>query len=194
MTVLYGTKSKLLTAQDITVYKSSGLVTTYDSDNNGSYKYSGYFTRWGCGTPQDGIYLKFNNTTIGTDWTKVTYKMYLTGSASCWNFNMGTSYALSYESIYSMPNNGGMLDFNSSIDKITYSKNCFELPQYGVKMNACDNDSTNMFHGAYITGSYREFIVTRRKGSGSDFGIHHERSCNSTGTDSVVTITDIMVF
>ena len=61
MTVLYGTKSRLLTAQDITVYKSSGLVTTYDSNNNGSYKYSGYFTRWGCGTPQDGIYLKFNN-------------------------------------------------------------------------------------------------------------------------------------
>ena len=62
MTVSYGTKTRLLTAQDITVYKSSGLVTTYDSNNNGSYKYSGYFTRWGCGTPQDGIYLKFNNT------------------------------------------------------------------------------------------------------------------------------------
>ena len=44
--------------------------------------------------------------------------MYLTGWGSCWQFNAGTSYALSYfESVYSMPNNGGMLDFNSSLDK-----------------------------------------------------------------------------
>jgi len=116
-------------------------------------------------------------------WTYITFKIYVTGIASCWSFSEGTNY------VPSAPN---IINWNSSIDRVFFSQNCWELPQYALKMTTCDNSSDNFFHDTYHTGTFKSFFTTRRRSSSASLaGLSHGRACIGAGT---TVVSDIRVW
>lgn len=132
-----------------------------------------------CGTTAFTIFIKDI-----IPWTYITYKIYLVGTASCWAFSHGTNYAAADANIKT---------WDSNLDRVFFAQNCWELPQFTLKMFACDNNSDNFMHGGYAVGAYRSFMTTRRRNSMASLaGIAHGRACVSPTGQSIVS--DIKVF
>lgn len=181
MGVFYGSNSKRVTEADINqIIYANGTILEQGTGSDGGFFVKFQFDTGGCGSTPDGyikVELKDN-----IPWSKVSFEIYNSGSASCWSYNQG-SYS------------GNLLSFNSSLDRIFNSVNCFELPQYTKTMNACDNASTNFLHSTYKTGTYNSFYITRRRDVGAGLAqITHQRSCNSAGTGSFVIIRNIFIY
>lgn len=154
-------------------------------DATGGYYISTYVNTnaGGCGIQVDPIlYVNVKNSALHR-WRKISFKTYGTFVASCWDLN---------ESAYT----NNLLSYSTaSGDRIFKAVNCFELPQFAVKTSACDNNSDNAFHNSFDVGTYREWYQTRRRNSLTTVaGPAIHLSCNSTGTGSIVTFSDIFVF
>jgi hypothetical protein len=113
-------------------------------------------------------------------WTLISYTVYVTGTASCWQFNNNNNYTSGTNRI---------LAWNSSLDRVISAKNCWELPQYTLKMSACDNEPTNFFHGSHHTGTFKQFHVTRRRNTSLAglAGPSHGRTCHSSGGRTIIS-------
>lgn len=143
-----------------------------------------------------GVVLSFDHPAVGcassgftillndvVPWTRITYKVYLTGAAACWAFSQGTSY---------VPASANIKTWDASEDRVFYPVNCWELPQYTLKMDTCDNNPDNFMHGSYQTGAFREFFTTRRRDNMSLLsGLACGRACIGLGT---TIVSDIRVF
>jgi len=185
MSLNYGTNSRKIMANDINqvVFANCTLMDS-GSDLDGSYYIKMSPNSFGCGTgPNSKFYVEIKD---NKPWTKISYVLYMVGTASCWNFNQNGSYGT-----------GNLLNFDLSAgDRVFAGENSFELPQFTTKMFACDNDSTNFYHNAFIVGSYRKFYVTRRRNTSNNnlVNINVEWSCNSSGLSSYVILKDIFVW
>lgn len=176
MAINYGRNYRKITLSDISsISIVNSTNTSAIDDENGAVLQFSHSSSVGCGSSGFTILLKDT-----TPWTRITYKIYLTGTTSCWAFSQGTSY---------VPADANILVWDSSQDRVFFSKNCWELPQYTLKMSACDNNSDNFFHGSYATGTYREFYTTRRRNSTASLaGLSCGRACMGDGTTIISNI------
>jgi hypothetical protein len=151
-------------------------------NNNGKYaEWSFSMQNVGCGST--GLNLIIDDSTIPFVWTKISWKTWFNFASSCWSFaNTNNTYGTG---------NHNILSWNSSIDSISKPKNCWELPQYTLKMSTCDNNSDNFAHGGYLTGSFRNWNMVRRRDGTNSAGPAAGFACTSGGT---CIISQIMVF
>lgn len=181
MSLSYGQTGLLIQDSHISSITNTNITTVNTNGNVGSgFVYSITTPGDGC-TDNNGFVILLRDI---IPWTKISYRVRFSGSgASCWAFNQGSSYGTSGHNI---------LSWNSSIDKVTKCTNSFELSQFALKMNACDNNSNNFLHGSYRVGSYQEFTAIRRRDSmaslaGPAIGLQ----CNGAVT---VKISEIIVW
>lgn len=184
MSIKYGTNSRKITLSDINQVVQANC-TQLDSgvDSDGGYYIKMQINNFGCGgSPNSKFYVELKDNKA---WTKISYEVYIEGVASCWNFNNYGSYGF-----------GNLLEFDVNQDKIFYSKNSFELPQFAKKMNACDNNSDNFYHTSFKVGTFRSFFVTRRRNTSNSnlANLNFELSCNSTGSSSFILLRNIFVW
>lgn len=183
MSIKYG-QGRKITANDIdsVTYAYSTLLES-GNDETGSYYIKMQPDAWSCGSGTESSFsVKIKD---NTPWTKISYQMYLTGTASCWSFNTAGWSGLN-----------NLLPFDSSIDKFSYAQNSFELPQFEYKMQACDGNSTNFWLSSNIVGPYRSFFVTRRRDTSTTnlVSLAMNWACNSTGTGSYAILRNINVW
>ncbi len=182
MAINYGIRARRITASDIDlVTNTNGTIVSQGNVNSG-FEFQWYPNNGGCGaTPNSSFSIRLLDP---IPWTRITYELYTTGTSSCWNFNSGGNLG-----------NGNLLAFSSSIDRVFYSENSFNLSQYTVQMQACDNATTNFMHVSYSTGTFRKFFVNRRRDSSLSLAsIDLELSCNSTGIGSLFILRNIFVW
>lgn len=183
VSVKYG-QGRKITSNDINsvTYSNCSLLGS-GNDESGSYFIKLQPDSGGCGSGTDSsFYVEIKD---NPSWTKISYQLYLTGTAACWSFNSS-----------GWTGNNNLLQFDSSIDKFYYGNNSFELPQFTYKVQACDNDSTNFWHGAFQVGTYRSFFITRRRDTSTTnlVKIALAWSCNSYGLGSYAILRNITVW
>lgn len=186
MATEYGRCSKRVSPADIeSVTLTNMTLVSSGSDSNGGFTVTAYVNSDspGCGNPLfPVIYVNVKSSALA-NWSRMTFKSYGTFVASCWQLNDG-----------GFPNN--MLGYSSAAgDSFFRCINSFNLPQFTLQTAACDNDPTNVFHSSYAVGSYRVWYQTRRRNNLSlSAGPCIYLSCNSVGSTSQITISDMFIY
>ena len=182
MGINYGIRARRITASDINLVTNTNGTIVSQGDVNSGFEFQWYPNNGGCGaTPNSSFSIQLLDP---IPWTRISYELYTTAYASCWNFNNGGSLG-----------NGNLLTFSAGTDRVFYGENSFELSQYTVQMSACDNATTNFMHVSYKTGDYRKFFVNRRRDSSLSLSsINVELSCNGTGISNLFIIRNIFVW
>ena len=192
MSIDYGPKMyKVTSAQIHSVSVTGGTVlSSGDIGANGEYEITFQHDLSGCGGPDSGIYIQLNDS---VKWSNIVYRWSGTGTAACWSFNISGFGAAADAT------NGGtgnLLAYNESLgDRVSDSYLTWEVPAYQThnKTYACDNDADNFFR--FNSGEPKAFSMKRTRNSLASFaGIHHGRSCSSTGAGSVTTIKNIRIY
>jgi hypothetical protein len=175
MPTVYGINSRKVLLSDISSITLLNCTNTSLSEDIGGAVLT--FSHPNIGCTSSGFTVLLNDV---IPWTRITFEVYLTGVASCWAFCEGTN---------NVPTDANITTWNSGIDRVFFPENCWELPQYTLKMLACDNSSDNFFHGTYHTGTYKKFLTTRRRNSTATLaGLSHGRACINEGTTIVSNI------
>jgi hypothetical protein len=185
-----GPKSFLITSANIDSVNITGGTILSSGDTALGYEVQFRHDLGGCGGPDSGIFVKLNDS---ISWNNISWTWLGIGSASCWSFNVG-GYGAAAD-----PAGGGtgnLLSYNPNAgDVIEVPYLSWENPQFQShdRTSACDNDANNFM--LYNTSNYRSFVMKRRRDSmGSLAGIHHGRSCNSTGSGSITIIRGIRIW
>jgi hypothetical protein len=192
MATFYGRKSTQVTLSEVnSVAITGGTILSQGNDSDGGYFIQFRHDLGGCGGPESGIYIELNDT---TNWTWISCRYRLSGSASCWSFsNTGGS---NYGTAVGINGTANLLAYNTtSGDRLSKGYLSYEDAQFSshYPLFACDNDANNFM--IYNTGIFRGFTMTRRRNVGAGLaGIHHGRSCNSTGAGSVTIIDQIRIW
>jgi hypothetical protein len=136
----------------------------------------------GCGST--GFNLIINDATVPFVWTRIAWRTRIEFGSSCWSFaNSNGDYGTGNHNISA---------WNVSLgDSVTKPTNCWELPQYTLKMSACDNNSDNFEHATYMTGTFRQWSMVRRRNGTSSAGPAAGFACTGGGT---CTISQVLVF
>lgn len=175
----YGRKARRVLASDINAITLTNSSIISQGDVNGGAEIKIQHAGDACITPS-AFYIELKDMIA---WTNITCEFYLTNKASCWAFNVAGYGAVT----------GNLLTYNSSLDKISKSVNCFELPQFTTQITVCDNATTNMYHVSYAVGAYRSFFISRRRNVGTGLaGISHGLSCISV--NGISTVRNIFVW
>jgi hypothetical protein len=178
MSIKYGRNYRKIFTSDIDSVTLLNCTNTSSSESSTGAVLE--FSHPAIGCSSSGFTILLNSS---LEWSQITFKINMTGTTACWAFSQGTSY---------VPTDANILNWDSSIDRVFFSKNCWELPQYTLKMNACDNNSDNFFHPGFHTGSFKEFYTTRRRNNlGAAAGLSHGRACLGAGT---TIISDIRIW
>jgi hypothetical protein len=191
MSTFYGRASTRVSSADVNaVYTTGGSIITQIDDTNGEFYFRFQHTASGCGAADTGFFIELKDTS--PNWTWISCRIQLIGSAACWSFsnssaygagvgNSGTANLQNYDPTYGDSFTRSYLSVNES-PYDTHSK-----------VYACDNDSNNFMR--YNTGVYRGFTMVRRRNmNGNLAGIHHGRSCNSTGSGSDTIVDQIRIW
>lgn len=189
MSVYYNQKALRITTADVYSITTYNMTTTLSEDVDGGFQFQGYHTASGCGGADTGVLILLRDTIA---WTKMCFKFEGTGTAACWSF-MNTANG-NYGGSTGTPT-GNMLDYNASFDRVYDNYLTWEVTAYQThdRTYACDNNADNFFR--FNSGEYKAFRMTRRRNVGAGLaGIHHGRSCNSTGSGSATKISDIFVW
>lgn len=187
MAVNYGQAARRVTSSEVYQVVTTGGTVLSTGDDNDGFFVSFQHDQAGCGAAESGVFVEIKDFIT---WTYVSMEFYLTGTAACWSFNNGDRATGIGNS-----GTGNLLSFNSTLDRVHKSVNCFELPQFTLQMSACDNNSNNFFNNAYHVGSFKTFRINRRRNvNGNRAGPMHGRSCNTTGSGSVTLIRNIWVW
>jgi len=193
MSSKYGRLSFLVTSNMVDSVTTTGgtIISQGNTGYNNSYEIIFQHDLNGCGTPASAIVILLKDTT--PNWKYITWEWRGIGTASCWNFNHTAAWALSGTSAYNL---GYLQAYNESLgDKVFNTYLTWEIPAYQThsKVTACNNDANNFFR--FNGAEYKSFFMKRRRDtSGNLAGIHHSRSCNSTGTGSRTHIRNIFVY
>lgn len=181
MGIKYGINYFDVTDLRVSSVSTSNCTVVRNGDVNGKYLLEVTHPNNGCGS-QSGVNIYIDDF---IDWRYLSYKVYLTGTASCWRFNEGTGYGTTTHNILGWDPNQG--------DTVGAAQNCWELGQYTLKMSACDNNADNFFHSSFHTGSFKSFIVKRRRDTSTTAlaGPAVGRTCSGSGT---TIISDIRVW
>jgi len=191
MATTYGIASTLVTTANVNLVGITG-GTTISAGNNGplgGYQIIFQHDTGGCGSgPDSGVYIELNDS---TPWTHITFEWLGIGAAACWSFPNTSGFGGG-----AGPTAANLINYDESAgDRVSRSYLTWEVPQFQShsKVYACDNDSDNFFR--YNTGEYRSFFMQRRRNSLSSYaGIHHGRSCNSTGSGATTIIRNIRIW
>lgn len=182
MALKHGQQGRIILDADVDSITNTGIASVdKNGDERGSFHYKVTTPNDGC-TTNNGFVILLKDV---ISWTKMSYKVTLTGTASCWNFNHNTNY------LPAVAHN--ILGFNSSLDTVTKCTNTFEQSQFALKMFACDNNSDNFFHGSFAVGNPKIFTAVRRRDSisnglaGPGIGVN----CNATVT---IQVSEIVVW
>ena len=194
MAVHTGQKTYKVISSNIDAISITG-ATILESGNigpNGGYQVKVQHDLTGCGGADSGFFIKLNDS---TKWTNISYEVLVLGSAACWTFNeQGFGQAADTTG---QLGNGNLLQYNESLgDNVTWPSLSWEQAQFKThnKVYACDNNVNNFF--VYNTGSYRSFVMKRRRNTAnSNFaGIHCGRSCSATGSGAITIIRNIRIW
>jgi hypothetical protein len=180
----YGIKSTLVTSANIHAVNLYNCTTiTAETGNigpNGGYQVKVSHNTGGCGSEQDnGIFLELNDT---VPWTRITWEWLGTGTGACWSFNHSSGFGGG-----AGPTTGYLQNYDANLDVISRSFLSWEVAEYQShsRVYACDNDANNFFR--FNGGEFKSFFMNRRRDtSGNKAGIHHGRSCNTTGVFSII--------
>jgi len=181
MGINYGQSGYIIGPSNISTINltNSTLTSSGFEGSYGTWTFS--MQNVGCGST--GLNLIISDGTIPFEWTKISWKTWINFGSSCWDFaNNNFVYGNGAHNI---------LSWNSSLDSISKPKNSWELPQYTLKMNACDNNPDNFTHGSFLTGSFRHWNMTRRRNGTLSAGPAAGFACTGGGT---CIISQIMVF
>jgi hypothetical protein len=182
MSTVYGINSLKVSASMIDSVTTTGGTIIEQTDNpNTGYQITFRHDLAGCGNPNSGILILLKDI---IPWTRISFEWLGNGTASCWSFmdsssNHGTSTGTA---------TGNLLGYSESLgDVITKPNLTWEVPAYQShpRTTACNNDNNNFFR--FNESLYKSFRMTRRRNiNGSLAGIHHGRSCNSTGAFTII--------
>lgn len=187
MSAVYGRPANRISLYHVSQVVVTGGTLLASGDSEGGFYVSFQHDQAGCGGPESGVFIELKDF---IPWTNISMEFYLTGTAACWDFNNGTRATNIGNS-----GTGNLLSFDSFLDRVHKSVNCFELPQFALKMSACDNNSDNFFNSGYHVGAFKSFRINRRRNvNGNLAGPMHARSCNTTGSGSVTIIRNIYVW
>ena len=214
MAVKYGTGSTRIKSSDVLAYYTNNMTNIASGDVDGGYEFYSTNTQGGCGNPNGDagclIILKDD-----ISWNRITCEFQFNGTASCWTFfgggtspnsaqdqqytfgSSGPSAPIEMQigQPYNVASRGNIWPYNESLgDKIFWTVNSFDdSPNFIRKASACDNNNTNMFHGAFNDGGTKSFWTTRRRNlNGNNAGIFFGRSCSSV--NSFIRIKNIFVW
>ena len=182
MSIGYGQRGYILTPANIT---QIDLVScTFDSVAGGDKFHEWSFTAANVGCGSTGATMIINDATIPFPWTKIAWRTRVNFTSACWNFaNTNSSYGIGAHNI---------LSWNTALgDAVSRTVNSFELSQYALKMEACDNETNNFLHPSYATGSFREWNMFRRRNGTNTAAAAAGFACTSGG---VFKISQLMVF
>ncbi len=182
MATTYGINSvKVITSMIDSVTTTGGTITEQTTNANTKYEITFRHDLGGCGNPDSGILILLKNTIA---WTRISFEWLGNGTAACWSFMDPSSNFGSATGTVT----GNLLGYNESLgDVITKPNLTWEVPEYQShpRTTACNNDANNFFR--FNSSSFKSFRMTRRRNvNGSLGGIHHGRSCNSTGSFTII--------
>lgn len=175
MATNYGRNYRKVHLADIDEVQLLSCTNTASVDDNNGAVLSFSHPNIGCASSGFTVFL---NDMI--DWRYITFKIYLTGTSACWGFCQGS---------YAPAPTANLLAWNPSLDRVFFSKNSWELPQFQLKMAECDNDPDNFMHPSFAVGAFREFYTTRRRNDPlTRAGLSHGRACLGAGTTTISNI------
>ena len=204
MAIKYGKGATRIRNSDVLATYSNNMTNITSGDVNGSFEWYGTNVYGGCGNANGdaGVLIVLKN---DISWNRITCQFEFDGTASCWTFlgggadtnspqnEAGGGYGRSGPNVpsqmsssnnYNIDGPGNIYQYNeNSGDRIFNDVNAFsDSANFIRQAHACDNDSTNMFHGAFNDAGYKSFWTTRRRvENGYPGGVWHGRSCASTG-------------
>ena len=182
MSVGYGNRGYAITPANITQIDLTSC--TFDSAVQGEKFSEWSFTAANVSCGSTGATMIINDATIPFQWTKIAWKTRINFTSACWNFaHSNNNYGIGAHNILSWDPTLG--------DAVSKPVNCFELPQYALKMQACDNNADNFVHPTYATGSFREWNMYRRRNGTNTAGPAAGFACTGGG---VFKISQIVVF
>jgi len=190
MAVNYSSGGLLITSQNVNSINVTGatLLSQVDGPDSG-FVATFRHDLAGCGGADSGIYIELKDPFA---WRYMSCRFQVSGTAACWSF-MNTS---AYGAAVGASGTGNMINYNESAgDRIIRTYLAQDEPQFSThdKTTACDNDANNFmrFNGEV----FRYFTIVRRRNvNGSLAGIHHGRSCSSTGSGSQTIIDQIRIW
>jgi hypothetical protein len=193
MAAFYGRNTSQVNLYGVnSISTTGGTILSQGNDANGGYFIAFQHDLGGCGGADSGVYIELKDTTH--NWTWISCRFQLSGAAACWSFsdtggsNFGTAVGIN--------GTANLLAYSTANgDKLSNGYLSYNYPDFATHypLSACDNDANNFFR--YNTGVYRGFTMTRRRNVGAGLaGIHHGRSCNTTGGGSVTIIDQIRVW
>jgi len=175
--------TKVVSSMIESVNITGGVITSQgDNGDNGSFSVVFRHDLFGCGGPDSGILILIKDI---IPWKKIGFEWQGNGTASCWSFmdTGGGSFGSATGTT-----DGNMLAYNpQNGDAIVRPFLTWEVPQYQShnRVFACNNDSNNFF--IFNSSEFKKFRMVRtRNNSGQLAGIHHGRSCNSTGSFTII--------
>jgi len=192
MSVVGGIRSTLVTSTIVYSVTTHGGTILSQGDTDSGYEVQFRHDNGGCGNPDSGILVLLGNS---VKWNRIAFEWTGTGTASCWSFmrtgasNFGSSTGLG---------DGNLLAYSEAAgDVISRPYLTWEVPAYQShdRIYACDNNANNFFR--FNSGEAKSFFMKRRRATafnGNFAGIHHGRSCNSTGAGAVTTIKNIRIW
>lgn len=214
MAIKYGIGSTRIKNGNVLAYYTNNMTNISAGDVNDGFQFYSTNTQGGCGNPNGdaGVLIVLKD---DISWNRVTCQFEFDGTASCWsflgggtssnsaqneNYNFGRSGPnvppeMASGSAYNVNTPGNIFPYNESLgDRIFWTTNSFDDSSNFIrKASACDNNNTNMFHGAFNDSGYKSFWTTRRRNlNGNNAGIFFGRSCSSVG--SYIRIKNIFVW
>lgn len=173
MSLDYGQTGYKIGLRNISAANLTSCSLTNTEEVGGFGKWTFSMNNVACGST--GFNLIIDDNTIPFVWTKIAWKTWIGFPSSCWDFSNSNGQ-------YGNGNHNILGWSPSSGDVISKPVNSFELSQYAVKMQACDNNADNFNHGSYATGSYRHWNMVRRRNGTSAAGPGIGFACTSGGT------------
>jgi hypothetical protein len=163
------------------------VLSTVDDPSNG-YTVTFRHDLAGCGSPDSGIFIVILDFMI---WRYMSCRFRLLGTASCWSFMNSSGYGSATGTT-----SGNMLNYDESLgDRIIRTYLAQDEPEFVThnKVLACDNNADNFMR--FNGNEYKIFTMVRRRNvNGSLAGVHHGRSCNSTGAGALTIVDQIRVW
>lgn len=193
MSTQYGRLSFPVTQSMVDSVTTTGgtIISQGNTGYNNSYEIVFQHNLAGCGNPGSALVLSLKDTS--PNWRFITWEWRGTGTASCWAFNNVGAWALGETTAHNL---GYLQAYNESLgDGVFNSFLSWEIPQHQThnRVVACNNNANNFFR--FNSAQFKSFFMKRRRDlSGNLAGIHHSRSCNSTGVGSRTHIRNIYVY
>lgn len=189
MASLYGQNAYRITMDRVNSVAVTGATLLSQTHVDGGYEALFRHDLAGCGSADSGFYIELKDF---IPWTRVSVEFWVMGSASCWSFMNSSAYG----GAVGASGTGNILNYDESQgDRCIKTFKAQEDPAYSShnKVYACDNNADNFMR--YDTGIYRRCTFVRRRNvNGSLAGVHHGRSCSSTGSSALTLVKNIYVW